>query len=70
MNLPPTEEEHRQQLIRECHEIAIRPSFGNRLVIKFRNYGHVSTTLTVPARAVTIHGDGRVEFHNDPGDPK
>lgn len=52
-----------------CYEIAVKPRFGGNIEIHQRHSGDPSVTETVNARAITVRGDGVIEYHHGPETP-
>lgn len=47
----------------DTEEVAIRPDFDGQLAVRLECRGY---NWNHRARAVTVHGDGRIEWHDDP----
>ncbi|MEV8523230.1 hypothetical protein AB0451_03580 [Streptomyces sp. NPDC052000] len=44
-------------------KVEITSAFGNRLSVVLHSHNGMPETLAEPVAAITVHGDGRIEYH-------
>ncbi|MEV5939891.1 hypothetical protein [Streptomyces sp. NPDC051994] len=52
-----------EQMHPDLAKVEITSAFGNRLSVVLHSYNGMPETLAEPLSAITVYGDGRIEYH-------